>query len=276
MHNAARRWILRTAVIAAILATLSLLTVTSAFADGWQQPAGITNQAGDMHDLYKIVVVMALIVFVAVESALLFFIFKYKKKSDALPPQIHGNNLLEVIWTTIPVVIVLVLFVFSFRTLVKVDKNADVNDKTVMTVHVDGAQYYWAFRYYFADLGPKTDPKADPTAYVGEVGTAAKEPTLHIPVGEKVQFRLASNDVIHSFYVRDFLYKLDVVPGRDNSFTVTANTLGTFHGQCAELCGLNHALMRFNIVVESRDDFDKYIASQKVQHDEPAKVAAAP
>jgi cytochrome c oxidase subunit 2 len=274
-HNAARRWAVRTAVIVAILATLSCLTVTSAFADGWQQSAGITNQANDMHSLYKLIVVMALIVFVAVESALVIFLFKYKKKNDDLPPQIHGNNLLEVIWTTIPVVIVLILFVFSFITLVKVDKNADVNDNKVLTVMVQGFQFQWGFKYHLADLGTNTAANADPTAYVEEVGTAAKEPTLHIPVGEDVQFRLKSDDVIHSFYVRDFLYKLDVVPGRDNSFTVKANTIGTFHGQCAELCGLNHALMRFTIKVESRADFDAYIASQTVKHDEAA-VAAAP
>jgi cytochrome c oxidase subunit 2 len=77
-----------------------------------------------------------------------------------------------------------------------------------------------------------------------------------------VEFKLVSNDVIHSFYVRDFLYKLDVIPGRDNRFVVTARTPGTYDAQCAELCGVDHALMRFTLVVDERPDFDAWIAEQ--------------
>jgi cytochrome c oxidase subunit 2 len=79
-------------------------------------------------------------------------------------------------------------------------------------------------------------------------------------VDEPVEFRLQSNDVIHSFYIRNFLYKLDVIPGRDNRFVVTAHDTGTFHAQCAELCGLNHALMQFKLEVMTRQDFDAWVA----------------
>ncbi|HMO95461.1 MAG TPA: cytochrome c oxidase subunit II, partial [Tepidiformaceae bacterium] len=101
------------------------------------------------------------------------------------------------------------------------------------------------------------------------------EPTLVIPVGERVEFALFSPDVIHSFYIRDFLYKLDVVPGRDNRFVVTAHTTGEFFGQCAELCGLDHAFMRFRLRVVTREEFDAWVAEMAPQSEEDA-VAAAP
>jgi cytochrome c oxidase subunit 2 len=88
---------------------------------------------------------------------------------------------------------------------------------------------------------------------------------LRIPVGEPVEFELASADVIHSFYVRNFLYKLDVIPGRDNQFVVTAHETGTFHAQCAELCGVDHALMQFTLEVVSRAEFDQWVAENRPQ-----------
>jgi cytochrome c oxidase subunit 2 len=88
---------------------------------------------------------------------------------------------------------------------------------------------------------------------------------LVIPKDEPVEFALFSEDVIHSFYVRDFLYKLDVIPGRDNRFVVTAHTEGEFHAQCAELCGLDHALMQFTLKVVSREEFDKWVAETSTE-----------
>jgi len=257
MGNAARRWSLRTVSIVSLVILFTLITATSAFADASGQPGGITKEAEDMHQLYLLVLAMALVVFVIVEAALVFVILRYRKKSDQLPEQTHGNNVLEVVWTSIPIIIVLILFVFSFVTLTKVDKEAKPEN---LTVDVQGFQFQWQFTYRQNDLGPGSDPKA--TGEVVILGTGKDEPTLVIPVNEPVEFRLHSNDVIHSFYVRDFLYKLDVVPGRDNSFKVTAKEIGTFDGQCAELCGINHSLMRFHLKVVERADFDKFIADQ--------------
>jgi cytochrome c oxidase subunit 2 len=200
---------------------------------------------------------IAAVVFVLVEGALVYMIFRYRKRSDVLPAQTHGNNLLEIIWTSIPLIITLTLFVFSFIVLVDVEHDSKAED---LTVDVQGFQFQWAFTYNQNDLGPGSDPNAKGTFTI--TGTAANEPTVVIPVDEPVEFRLKSTDVIHSFYMRDFLYKLDVIPGRDNKFTVTAKEIGTLDGQCAELCGLNHALMRFHMQVVSRADFDKYIADQ--------------
>ena len=256
MRTAARRWTFRTAVIFALLALLSFLTAGTAVADISGVPEPITDEADDIKELYIIVLVMALVVFVAVEGALLYIIFRYRRRDgDAMPPQTHGNNVLEVVWTTIPIVIVLILFVFSFITLVEIEDDAE---DEALTIQVTGFRFQWQFEYALNDLGTNTDPAAEGS--VGVLGTAAEEPQLVIPVDEPVEFVLNSPDVIHSFYVRNFLYKLDVIPGRENTFSVTAHETGTFEGQCAELCGENHALMRFSLRVVTREEFDAFIA----------------
>ncbi|HMS57904.1 MAG TPA: cytochrome c oxidase subunit II [Tepidiformaceae bacterium] len=258
MRIAARRRPIRAALVVSLITALSLMATTGlALADASGQPKGITEEANKMHDLYLLVLALGGVVFLAVEAALVFMIIRYRRKNDELPPQTHGNNLLEVIWTTIPIVIVLVLFVFSFITLVDIEHD---EDPSALTVDVQGFQYQWQFTYNMNDLGRRPSGAATPPeGQVVIIGKAGQEPQLVIPVGEPVEFTLHSNDVIHSFYVRDFLYKLDVIPGRDNRFTVTANETGEFTGQCAELCGLDHALMRFSLKVVERSEFDAYI-----------------
>lgn len=264
-----RRNFRKTLLIFSAAISALVLSVGGASA-AWGQPSGITDEAHAMHNLYLLLTAMAALVFFGVVAALVFLVIRYRKKDDVLPPQTHGNNTLEVIWTTIPVIIVLILFVFTFITLVDVEAKAE--DES-LTVDVQGFQFQWAFRYNLNDLGPGSDPNA--TGYVEVLGTALQEPELWIPVDEEVEFRLHSNDVIHSFYIRDFLYKLDVIPGRNNSFSVTPRETGTFIGACAELCGVDHALMRFTLKVVTREEFDAYIASLPVQQDSGSSGQAA-
>lgn len=254
MRKAALRRSFRVLSVISAVLVLSLLGAGVASAQ-LGQPTPVTEQAQQMHSLYLIVTAAAAVVFVAVEGALLYMIFRYRRRSDELPPQTHGNSLLEIVWTTIPVVIVLILFVSSFVVLLRVQKDGKPED---LTVNVTGFQFSWSFEYDLADLGRGSVPPAQ--GKVSVTGTAAVEPELVLPVGEPVEFKLNSNDVIHSFYVPNFLYKLDVIPGRTNSFTVTPNQTGTFRAQCAELCGLNHALMRFSVRIVTRAEFDQYIA----------------
>lgn len=138
---------------------------------------------------------------------------------------------------------------------------------------MQGFQFSWQFTYNLNDLGTKTDANAQGDFAV--IGSAADIPELVIPVNEPVEFALRSDDVIHSFYVRDFLYKLDVIPGRDNRFVVTPREVGTYHAQCAELCGVDHALMRFTLKVVSRDEFDKWVATKAAEKSAATKQQSA-
>lgn len=256
MRISATHWRVRTLLAVAAVALLAFLSLDVAYAQvGTPEP--ITDEAKDIHDLYLLVLAMGTAVFIGVEAALIYILIRFRRKSDELPPQTHGNNLLEIIWTSIPIIIVLALFVATFITLVDIENEANDED---LTIEVNGFQFQWEFTYAMDDLGTNTGQGGEGTFSV--IGTAAEEPTLVIPVDEPVEFRLRSDDVIHSFYIRDFLYKLDVIPGRDNRFVVTAREVGTYQGQCAELCGVNHAFMRFTLEVVPREEFDRWVAEQ--------------
>ena len=243
---------------AAILIAFALLALSSASLASAQSgvPNPITDEASKIEDLWVFTLIIAVVVFFAVEGAILYAIFAFRKKSDELPAQTHGSTVVEVIWTTIPVLIVIALFTYSFIVLRDIENDADPEN---LTVNVQGFQFQWTFTYAMNDLGTNTPDRAA-EGQISVTGTAAEKPILRIPVGEPVEFALASTDVIHSFYVRNFLYKLDVIPGRDNRFVVTAREEGEYHAQCAELCGVDHALMQFTLLVVSRAEFDAWVA----------------
>lgn len=242
-----------------LLLTVALLALTSIGVASAQvgTPKPITDEGRKIEDLWIFILAIAVAVFLVVEGALVYIVFRFRRRGDELPTQTHGSTALELIWTGIPLLIVIALFTYSFIVLREIENSAAAED---LTIEVNGFRYQWEFKYQLNDLGVKTDPGA--TGEISIIGTAAEEPTLVIPIDEPIEFKLLSNDVIHSFYIRDFLYKLDVVPGRDNRFVITAREPGEYFGQCAELCGLDHALMRFKLRVVTREEFDLWVAEQ--------------
>jgi cytochrome c oxidase subunit 2 len=193
--------------------------------------------------LYNNILIMALVVFVLVEISLIWILIRDRNpKGDNKPPkQIYGNSKLEITWTVIPVLLTVVLFVMTVQTMQSVA--APAPSATDINVHVIGHQWWWEFVY--TDLGIKT----------------ANE--LHIPLGATVQIALDSIDVIHSFSIPQLSGKTDVVPGQTNHMWLTANQTGVLMGQCAEFCGIEHALMRIEVVVDSQDDFNAWVSNQQ-------------
>lgn len=164
-----------------------------------------------------------------------------------MPPQIHGNNVLEIIWTVVPAIIVAVMFLFSYSALQKVQATTP----TDIQVRAVAAQFQWSFEYLSAD---------GQTVVFKQLA-----PEMTIPAGKTVHLQLKSDDVIHAFYVPKFLFKRDVVPGVNNSFDfmVDASDAGqTFNGQCAELCGTYHGSMLFTVKALSPADYDTWLAAQ--------------
>ena len=253
--------LISTTVAAALLALMATATASAI------QPGGITDEARKMNDLFWIVTIAGLVVFVLVGAALVYAMIRYRRQGDELPPQFHGGGKIEVAMVGVPVLIVIALFTISMITLVDID---DPAEEDALTVEITGFQFSWQFSYSMADLGTNTDPNADPEDRINIIGTLQPidtpddeiRPVLYLPVDEEVEFILISNDVIHSFYVKDFLYKLDLIPGRVNSFAVTPRVTGDYSAQCAELCGTNHALMRFIVRVVERDEFDAWVAAE--------------
>lgn len=217
-------------------------------------PEPKTETAKDVFGLYVAVLVMGGLVFLGVEGFIVYAVVRYRRKpgDEQLPPQVHGNTRLEIIWTAIPTVIVLILFVISTITLNAVEARSA---KPGVTVEATGFQWQWRFRYLDNDGNPDNDAVVN--------GTAAKPPVMVLPVGEPIRVILPSLDVIHSFFVPQFLIKRDVVPvgenGTPNELEFTISEVGTYAGQCAEFCGLQHANMTFSIQAMTRAKYDQWL-----------------
>jgi cytochrome c oxidase subunit 2 len=192
--------------------------------------------------LFRTTVFWAIIVFVLVEGALLVAILKFRgRPDDPEPRQVHGHTGLEVVWTMIPAFILVMIAVPTIRTIFRTSAAASGE---VVNIEVIGHQWWWEFRY--PDLGVVT----------------ANE--LHVPVGKTANLRMTSADIIHSFWVPQFAGKRDVFPKRHNPLWFKAEVTGTFTGQCAEFCGEQHARMGFVLEVQSPEDFEAWVAAQRI------------
>ena len=197
--------------------------------------------ARSIADLYWLMFGAAVIVLAIVVGALVVAGIRFRERPGHQARQYHGNNLLELIWTVVPTLMVISFSVLSFQRLTLVN---DVDSGTAMTVQAEGKQWAWTFQY-------PSDPKFKLTD--GTYLTAAEE--LHIPVGQKVKLELSSNDVIHSFYVPSLGGQKDAVPGRATSMWIQADRPGTYNGQCIEFCGTGHADMLITVVAQNPTDY---------------------
>ncbi len=233
------------------------LLLTAAFVAGCQTldplypPQAVTEQGVSTRNLYDIVFAIAVAIFVLVEGLIIYAVVRYRRKptDTELPPQIHGNNLVELIWTIIPTLIVAFLFVVSWQTLNTVDGRS--SDVKIVQIRAVAARFQWTFEYLSPDGG--------------QVLYTQIAPEMYVPAGETVRLSLRSPDVIHAFYVPQFLFKRDVVPGKENvfDFKVEASDAGqAFNGQCAELCGTYHGAMRFTVHALAPADFDAWLQAQ--------------
>jgi cytochrome c oxidase subunit 2 len=225
---------------------------------GW--PEGITEQAHDMRTLWTGAVIASLVVGVFTWGLMLWPVAFHRKKagSDELPRQTQYNHVLEAIYTGLPVIVVVVLFVFTASTENKVLAKT-ANPDTV--VNVTAFQWNWDFSY---EKSQGTQPKTADGSLVHTIGSTREIPLLVVPSGRTVEYRLSSNDVIHSFYVPEMNFKRDVFPypdknNQDSSFQNKIDRPGSFVGRCAELCGSYHAFMNFEVRALPGELFDQYL-----------------
>jgi len=211
-----------------------------------------TEQAHRTLTIWQGSCIAALSVGVFVWAIILWAPFRYRRRSDELPKQVRYNLPIEVLYTLVPFVIIAALFYYTARDenyLNRLMPQQEFAAKNGVTVDVIGYQWNWKFEY--------------PQSGVAIAGSQYNEPTLYLPKGRPVRFIESSVDVIHSFWVIDFAFKRDVIPGRVNQFEVTPDRTGTYVGRCAELCGYQHDRMNFQAVVLESADFDRKIAELK-------------
>ena len=201
--------------------------------------------------LYSLVWWLALSVFIVVEVMLFYAVFRFRRRpGQGLPKQIHGNNRLEIGWTIVPALLLVVIAVPTVRTIIN---QASPPPADATRVKVIGHQYWWEVRY--------PDP-TDPTNREKDLVTANE---IHLPVGKTVEFELTSHDVQHAFWVPLLGGKMDVYPNRINRLKYTPTEAGQYYGQCAELCGTAHGFMKMYLFVEEQGQYDTWFAAQKGQ-----------
>lgn len=216
--------------------------------------------ARKIDNLVNPVFLAAAVVFVLVEVGAVLIVRRFRARpdddDDTLPPQVHGNTVLEIGWIAVPFVLLAVIAVFTVVTVFDVDAEAD--DAT-MSVQVVGQQWWWEYRYDVDGDGEQDDPD--------DVVTAND---LVVPAGTNVRLEVTSRDVIHSFWIPKLNGKKDAVPGRTHELTVASDEPGTFVGQCTEYCGLSHAYMRQRLIALPQDEFDAWLADQQDDAQMPA------
>jgi cytochrome c oxidase subunit 2 len=226
-------------------------------------PKPATTQGGDVLDLWRILLGAGIVLGTLVTGLILWSVLRYRRPKGAapgdLPRQVRANVPLEVVYTVIPLIVVVVLFAITMRTQDRVTHQSATPD---LGVEVTGFQWGWRFRY--------------PSEGVTVVGDANTPPTLVLPVGANVRLRLVAADVIHSFFVPAFLVKRDMIPGVDNSIEVRPTETGRFTGLCAEFCGLDHWRMSFTVEVVTPAQFQAFIAEQQQAEAGPGPDANGP
>jgi cytochrome c oxidase subunit II len=192
-------------------------------------------------------------VFVLVEGALLYAIFRFRgRPDDPEPRQVHGNTTIEIIWTVIPALILAAIAVPTVRGIFQTSATPTGD---VLKVEVVGHQWWWEFRYPDLNL------------------TTANE--VHIPVGQTVSLHLGSGDVVHSFWPPRFAGKRDVFPNRETRLWFKAEQAGEYPGQCAEFCGIQHARMAFRVRAQTPEEFQAWVAHMQTLGPKAASVAPA-
>jgi cytochrome c oxidase subunit II len=241
--------------LAAVFGAWSLAGCSASARRGFL-PEGTTSDADRVTSLWNGSWIAALGVGVLVWGLILWCVVAYRRRPDdeGFPVQLRYNVPIEILYTVVPLFMVAVLFYYTARdesALLKVSDGKDVN-----VVNVVGKRWAWDYNYLSGDAYESTVQVPVSADDVSQT----QLPTLYLPVDERTRFVLTSRDVIHSFWVPAFRMKMDMIPGRVNTFEVKPTQIGVFAGRCAELCGAYHSQMLFQVKVVSRLDYDAHLA----------------
>jgi len=240
-----------------LAATLVLAGCTQEQMRGWLPgEPGVTNHTDGITALWVNSWIVLLVVGVITWGLIIWASIAYRRRKgqSGLPVQLRYNMPIEIFYTIVPLILVLGFFAFTAREQTSIEAEVDPD----VQIEVYGKRWAWDFNYvtddvYFQSVQARTDD--------GDRGDIIDEtiPTLYLPVNQKVEIKIDSRDVIHSFWIIDFLYKKDMIPAKSNYMYFIPQKEGTYQGKCAELCGEYHSLMLFNVEVVSQAEYDAYV-----------------
>lgn len=252
----------RSRVVLALLvlfsATILALPLTFGL-PGTGPPDSITESGDAINQVYWVVFGLATVVFLIVEVTLILFIFRFRRRPDSPEdvegPQIHGNTRIEIVWTAIPAILLLVLAIYTFSRVPDVEARPDGGASAdVETIRVTGHQFYWEYRY-----------ENDALSY----------DTIYLPVGRKVELIISSPDVPHSWWVPQLTGKRDAIPGQTNRLYFTPRKAMTLDsGVCGEFCGIQHARMTTRAVVMPMEKYEAWLDENAPESEDVALGAS--
>ena len=260
-----RRWTQR---VAAALWVPLLLLSAPAFAEepydwqlGWQPAASPVREHIDA--LHNVLLVVITLITLFVLGLLLYVMFRFSAKRHPVPSKITHNTVIEIIWTLVPVLILVAIAVPSFKLLYYMDKNPHAT----MTIKITGHQWYWSYEYPDqGDLSFNSNMLDDDTTKKeGKPRLLAGDNPVVVPVGTVVRVLVAGTDVIHSWFVPAVGVQEYAMPGRTNEAWLQIDRPGVYYGQCNQICGINHPFMPIEIHAVSQDDFAKWVDGAKKQ-----------
>lgn len=248
-------WVKKSRSLAILIASLTFFALSGCSSPIPQNVlAPFSPAAEETAGLFYVIFWIATIIFVFVEGMLVFFVLRYQRRAqDEQPDQYHGNTRLEVTWTIIPALILVVVFGLTIRSMGSTGPTNPPGQG--IPIKVVGHQWWWEIQY--------ND---------GKLLTASE---LHMPTGQVMNIVLNSDNVIHSFWVPSLMGKTDVMPSHDNQTWLLGNIPGKYDGQCAEFCGAQHANMLFRVIVQSPEEYKTWVAAQEAPPVEPAPGSLA-
>ncbi len=226
-----------------------------------QDPA--SQIAADIKDMHNLVLILMALITLFVAALLVWVMYRYREKKNPTPSKTVHNTLIEILWTAIPVLILTLIAIPSFKLLYK----ADVVPKVDMTIKAIGHQWYWSYEYpdhgnftYDAFLVQSKEEMEDDRPFNRMLTTDTR---VVLPVNKTIRVLVTAGDVLHSWAVPALGVKSDAVPGRLNETWFKADKIGIFYGQCSELCGVNHQSMPIEIHIVSEEKFNLWVKESK-------------
>jgi cytochrome c oxidase subunit 2 len=267
MENIVTRWTLAAAAfvasLAPSLAALAQDMPTPSFPKAWQLNLQhpVTPVAERLYDFHNLLLIIITLISLFVLALLLICVFRFNEKANPVPSKTTHNTLLEVIWTAIPVIILVIIAVPSYRLLYFMDRTSEAE----MTIKVTGNQWFWSYEYPDQELSFDAIALTEDQIDVSKGQHRLLETDKHVvlPVDTNIRILFTANDVIHAWTIPAFGVKLDNMPGRTNETWTRVTQEGRYYGQCSELCGIDHSFMPIVVDVVSKEAFQAWVAKEK-------------
>lgn len=265
-----------------VIKGIGLLAAAAAVAGaGGAEPWQVTLQEAatpvmaKIHEFNTLLFIIISLISAFVLGLLVYVIYRFGEKRNPVPSKTSHNTLIEVLWTVVPIMILVLIAIPSFRLLYLEEQIPEAD----MTLKVTGHQWYWSYEYPdHGDIAFDAFMLADDELEEGQPRLLATDEDIVLPVDTTIRVLITADDVLHSWAMPAFGVKMDAVPGRINETWMRVEKEGMYYGMCSELCGVNHGFMPIAVKVVSKQDFEAWVTEQRAANghaEQPTRVADA-